>query len=263
MPVGQWPVVIKGVNVTLASYRDPWHNTAMPRPFLQAHWSHLCVISYAVPPDLLTPHLPRGLKVDLRDGRAFVSIVAFDFENTRVKGIAWPFYRDFPEVNLRFYVRNGNDERGVCFIREFVPKRLVSWIAKKIYNEPYERIEMKSDVHRKGEGLEVVHKFKHHERWQEIALSATKDAPLLPAEDSLESFLIDQQWGFGRDSIGRPLRYRVAHPRWLLYHVEWAEVKVNWAKTYGPQWKFLDKEKPISKILAEGSEVSVFPATAA
>ncbi len=199
----------------------------------------------------------------MREGRAFVSLVAFDFENTRVKGFAWPFHRDFPEVNLRFYVRNKADERGVCFIREFVPKRLFSWIGRRVYHEPYERVPMTSDVHRKGEGLEVIHKFRHHDRWQEIAVASTRAAPLLPAEDSWESYFIDPRWGFVGNGLGRPMRYRVVHPRWLVYHVEWADVKVNWAKTYGPAWKCLQDEKPFSKILAEGSDVAIFPATAA
>lgn len=234
----------------------------MTRPFLEAHWSHLCIVSYLVPPALLERHLPRGLSLDTRDGQGVVSLVAFDFENTRVRGFGVPFHRDFPEVNLRFYVKQGAT-RGVCFIREFVPKRLVSWIARKLYHEPYEHVAMCSDVHRTPDGLEVVHKFRHHDRWQQLRVAATKEAPLLPTEDSTESFLIDQAWGFGRDAEGRVLRYRVAHPRWLTYHVEWAEVKVNWAKTYGQEWKGLEHEKPFSTILAEGSEVSVYPADVA
>lgn len=235
----------------------------MMRPFLQAHWSHLCVLSYEVPAELLTPHLPRGLVLDSREGRHFASLVAFDFENTRVKGVGWPFHRDFPEVNLRFYVRSKTGERGVCFIREFVPKAIVSWVARRIYHEPYECISMNSEVHRRGQGLEVIHRFRHHDRWQELRVATTRDPPLLPTEDSWESFFIDQQWGFGRDASGVPTRYRVVHPRWMVYHVEWAEVKVNWAKTYGPAWKILDHAKPFSKILAEGSEVAVYPANVA
>ena len=106
------------------------------RPFLTARWENLAIISYTVPPDLLRPRLPPGLELDTRDGQAFVSLVPFDFFDTRVLGIPWPGYRDFPEINLRFYVRAGQ-ERGIVFIREFVPKRLIAWMAKLCYNEPY------------------------------------------------------------------------------------------------------------------------------
>src|SRR6516225_5763311 len=106
------------------------------RPFLTARWTNLVLATYAVPPELLRPRLPLGLDLDLREGQAFVSLVAFDFRDTRVLGVPWPGYRNFPEINLRFYVRRG-DERGVVFLREFVPKRLVAWLARLLYNEPY------------------------------------------------------------------------------------------------------------------------------
>src|SRR5213075_3299402 len=73
--------------------------------------------------DLLERRLPPGLELDTRDGRAFASLVAFDFLDTRVLGVPWPGYRDFTELNLRFYVHRGL-ERGVVFVREFVPHRL-------------------------------------------------------------------------------------------------------------------------------------------
>lgn len=231
----------------------------MQRPFLRAHWSHLCVLSYAVPPHLLEPHLPRGCTLDTLSGQAFLSVVTFDFENTRVHGIGWPFHRDFPEVNLRFYARDRAGHRGVVFIKEFVSKRLVCWVAHHNFCEHFECVPVTSDVHRSNDGLLAVRKFRHHGRWQEVSVSATREAPLLPPEDSPDAFFLDQQWGFGKDGSGQAHRFRVAHPRWLCHHVNWAEVKINWAKTYGPQWKFLDHRKPDSRILAEGSEVVVFP----
>src|SRR5215213_8997960 len=108
----------------------------MARPFLTARWHNLFLATYPVPPALLEPRLPPGLTLDLRDGRAFVSLVAFEFLDTRVLGVPWPGYRDFAELNLRFYARRG-EERGVVFLREFVPRFLIAWLARKLYNEPY------------------------------------------------------------------------------------------------------------------------------
>src|SRR3954469_19204610 len=112
--------------------------TAMP--FLTARWSNLCLFTYAVPRELLERRLPPGLELDRRDdleGEAFVSLVAFDFLDTRVLGVPWPGFRNFAELNLRFYVRHG-EERGVVFVREFVPQRLVAWMARTLYQEPYQ-----------------------------------------------------------------------------------------------------------------------------
>jgi uncharacterized protein len=103
--------------------------------FLRAEWRRLCLLTYAVDPACLWPHLPPGLELDLREGRAFVSLVAFDFLRTRVLGVGWPGYRDFPEINLRFYVRQGS-RRGVAFIREYVPRRLIAWTAAPSTTSP-------------------------------------------------------------------------------------------------------------------------------
>ena len=123
--------------------------------FLTAHWKNLCLVTYAVPPALLEPRLPEGLSLDTRGGDAFVSLVAFDFLETRVLGVPWPGYRHFPEINLRFYVRHGA-QRGVVFIRELVPKRLIASLARSLYNEPYLAIPMKSRTTREGGTITVA-----------------------------------------------------------------------------------------------------------
>ena len=97
--------------------------------FLTARWANLALLTYRVPPGALAPYLPPGTEPDVRDGSAFASLVGFDFLDTRVLGIPWPGFRNFPEFNLRIYVRRGN-ERGVVFIREVVPQRLVAWVAR-------------------------------------------------------------------------------------------------------------------------------------
>src|SRR3954466_2077062 len=104
-------------------------------PFLTAEWRNLCLFTYALEPARLEPYLPPGCTLDTKDGRAFVSLVGFEFARTRVLGVSWPGYRAFPEINLRFYVRHG-DTRGVSFIGEIVPKRFIAWLARSLYNEP-------------------------------------------------------------------------------------------------------------------------------
>lgn len=259
MSAGQRPGWVSASNIWVAWYGSARENAGVIKPFLRAHWSHLCVISYDVPEELLTPYLPRGLTLDMREGKCFASLVAFDFENARVKGIAWPGFREFPEVNLRFYARRGS-ERGVVFVREYVPSRVVSWVARRVYNEPYERAAMTSRIHHTMDGLEVKHTLEREGKKSRIIVSATKEPPLLPESDGWESFFIDQEWGFGKGRLGETVRYRVVHPRWLVYKVEWAEVHVDWARLYGGAWACLKGRKPCSTILAEGSEVAVFPA---
>lgn len=103
----------------------------MARQFLSAQWRDLIIASYAVDRALLERRLPDGLELDLFEGQAVCSLVGFMFLDTRVLGVPWPTYRNFPEINLRFYVREqGGDRRGVVFVRELVKSRAVASIAK-------------------------------------------------------------------------------------------------------------------------------------
>jgi uncharacterized protein YqjF (DUF2071 family) len=79
--------------------------------FLTAEWRDLVMINYEVGPEILASRVPAGTALDVWHGRAIVTAVGFQFLDTRVRGIAVPFHRDFDEVNLRLYVqRRSGDE---------------------------------------------------------------------------------------------------------------------------------------------------------
>jgi uncharacterized protein YqjF (DUF2071 family) len=81
--------------------------TRQASPFLTARWIHLTMANYEVDRSLLQGLVPKGTELDLWSGRCFVSVVGFQFLDTRVLGFSVPFHRDFEEVNLRFYGRRG------------------------------------------------------------------------------------------------------------------------------------------------------------
>ena len=58
-------------------------------------------------------------------------------------------HRDFEEVNLRFYVRRKSADtwqRGVVFIRELVPRRVIALVARTFYGENYIAVPMKHEI---------------------------------------------------------------------------------------------------------------------
>src|SRR3954469_6176771 len=108
------------------------------RPLLTADWRNLLLLNFTVPTDLIASLAPPGTEPDLYEGQSYLSIVGFQFQRIRLFGIAVPFHTNFPEVNLRFYVRRqiGNElRRGVVFVKEIAPRRAAALIANRLYNE--------------------------------------------------------------------------------------------------------------------------------
>jgi len=227
------------------------------RAFLTARWRDLCILSYAVDDALLRDRLAPGLELDRLRGRAFVSLVAFDFVETRVLGVAWPGLRSFPEINLRFYVRRG-DRRGVMFVREYVPSRLVSAVARLRYNEPYRAAHMRSGVSTAGDAVRAEHSITVGGRAHTIRVEADA-ATRTPREDSDEHWFKEHRWGYGVSRRGRLLEYEVIHPVWEVRDVRRVELDVDWAALYGPEWGVLRGREPDSAVMAVGSGVEVHP----
>jgi len=226
----------------------------MPEPFLKAEWRKLAMVNYVVDPSLLTPFLPSKTELDLWNGRCYVSLVGFMFVNTRVKGVRIPFHVDFEEINLRFYVRH-NDKRGVVFIKEIVPKAMVTLIANTIYNENYETLKTDHSWIASPGVLNVEYRWKK-DSWNVLRVS-TEKTPVPILEGSEEEFITEHYWGYVKVNDRSTTEYQVDHPKWEVYPVRSFSVDVDFGKVYGKVFSPLSSMNPTSVFLAEGSQISV------
>jgi uncharacterized protein len=226
------------------------------RKFLTAEWRDLIMANYEVDPALLADRIPPGTELDLHEGRCFVSLVGFMFLNTRVLGVPIPFHVNFEEVNLRFYVtRDTGDEirRGVCFIKEIVPRMAISFVARTLYGEPYERWRMTND--------HTVSAFKYEWRRPGSAnsVSVTTGENLgVPNAGSHGEFIIEHYWGYTKRGPNRTDEYKVEHPKWELCEVTSTQIGVDFGKVYGSKFGGLSMAKPHSVLFASGSEIAVY-----
>jgi uncharacterized protein YqjF (DUF2071 family) len=182
----------------------------MRNAFLTAKWSNLCIVTYAIPEALVKSCLPPGLEPDLRADRASASLVELTFSDTCMMGVTWPGLQNFPELNLPLRARHGPD-RGVLFVREFVPHRLVVWLARAMYDEPYKYAPLLVRTEDNREAIRVRYLIEHHSLTQMISVTGNQ-APEVPPENSLEHFLKEHRWGFGVRADGTLMRYEVHHP---------------------------------------------------
>lgn len=234
------------------------------RPLLTAEWKNLILLTYVVDPAFLEVYLPKGLELDTYKGRTFVSFVAFEFTNTKLKGFPIPFHRDFPEVNLRFYVRrplkDGGYERGVVFIKEIVPKKMVTWIANRLYNENYVTTPMSCESGLEEGKLTISHKLEWKNKDYRWVFKVQPEA-YTPEEGTSYHFFKEHHWGFGLNKKGQLLQYRVEHPPWRVFPIEERFfLHLDYGHLYGDEWAFLNTRIPFNIMVAEGSEVKLFPA---
>jgi uncharacterized protein YqjF (DUF2071 family) len=245
--------------VTLPAAPAPLAGGGARRPFLTAAFRNLAVFTWRAPAELLRPRLPPGVELDLERDGPHVSLVLLDFTDTRVLGVPWPGYTAFPDVNLRFYVRQGG-RRGVVFVRELVPSRLVARIAANLYGEPFEVAEIRSRSATVGDVLVVERRLRARGARHRVRVEA--DAAHAPiAEGSDAWFLTERSFGFSKGSSSGADRGRVVtrvdHAPWPAHAVRRFELAVDFARLYGPAWGFLGRAPPWSVLLSAGSPVVV------
>lgn len=241
---------------------------AAPKPFLTARWRWLAMLNYSVDRSLLDPLVPAGTDLDGFQGKAYVSVVGFLFQNTRVKGLGIPFHQDFEEVNLRFYVRRFSPEatewrRGVVFISEIVPKPAVAAIARWVYNENYSAYPMShrlldaSGNATEEEPVEFQYGWTVKDGACQLDLLTQGDS-VLHQPGTLEEFITEHYWGYTSQKDGSTVEYRVEHPQWRVWQAASASLVGPLDTCYGPEWSEVLRRKPDSAFLAEGSEVTVY-----
>jgi uncharacterized protein YqjF (DUF2071 family) len=228
--------------------------------FLTAEWRKLIMANYAVEPAVLQKFLPANTEPDTWNDTHYVSLVGFMFKQVKVKGIKIPFHVNFPEVNLRFYVRvkeNNEWKRGVVFISEIVPKPAISFIANTLYKEHYSTLPMKHRWENDNALQYISYQWKKKGKWNSISVTASQEPEEL-VSGSEEEFITEHFYGYSKLNKQTTNEYEVAHPRWKVYKPTGFAINCNFETVYGNDFAFLNHEKPISVFLAEGSGIKIF-----
>ena len=229
--------------------------------FLTAEWRFLAMLNREVKRTLLEPFVPAGTELDDWNGRVYASVVGFLFRKTRVLGIPAPFHGEFEEVNLRFYVRRRTGSgirRGVVFVKELVPRRLVALIARRAYHEKYLAVPMAHEIAFRPDRspARVAYSWSHAGETARLRL-ATRPG-LRPLETgSVEEFLAEHCFGYVAQPGGATAEYAVEHPPWRTWAAEEARLEGGVASLYGAVLASSIGRPPDVAFLAEGSGIRV------
>lgn len=189
----------------------------MRRPFLRADWSRAVFIHYEVERHALQRWVP--FELHLREGRAYVSLVAFTIRRLR-PGLSGRFgerlLRPFSEhgfLNVRTYVRAGS-ETGIYFLAEWLSNRLAVPLGRPLFGLPYYLGEVAyRHEHERGCISGKVTAADRHLRYH---AELPESAEFAPSDGgSLDEFLLERYTAF---THWRGLRrfFRVWHAPWPL-----------------------------------------------
>lgn len=229
------------------------------KTFLTAKWQNLIMANYEIEPAILLPYLPKGVELDYFHGKAYVSLVGFLFKDSSIFNIPIPSMGTFEEVNLRFYVvrRLGNElRRGVVFINETVPNKIVAWVANKLYKEHYIAIPTKHKWTFENDKKEIAYEWKVKSKWNSINVLASNSKQKME-KDSMEEFIFEHYFGYTKVNSYKSIEYKINHPRWEINPIQNHQINCDFSAFYGDNFNVLNNTKPNSVMLAEGSAISV------
>ena len=229
------------------------------KSFMHAEWNDLLFINYEINPEFLKKYVPKGTELDLFNGKCYISLIGFMFENVKILGIKVPYHVHFEEVNLRFYVKRfeaGVWKRGVVFVKEIVPKHAITFVANTLYNEQYQTLPMRHERTSENDSLLFKYEWKKNVVWNSISVKTGKE--LLPIEENSEAeFISEHYYGYTISSRKKTVEYEVKHPRWQQHQVFDFTVNVNFEMVYGKEFAFLQDLKATSCFVAKGSKISI------
>jgi uncharacterized protein len=189
--------------------RGPWMMFQSWQTLLFAHWR--------LAPASLRSLVPAPLELDLHDGEAWVGVTPFRLAGLRLRLMPpVPGASEFPELNLRTYVRYGG-RPGVFFFSLDAASRMAVAGARPFFRLPSRHADM---------GMETAGGWTtfRSERIGGTASFTARYRPTGPAAHpqpgSLEAFLTERYALFTVLRGGKVLRADIHHPPWPLRPAE-------------------------------------------
>lgn len=210
-----------------------------PWQFYQ-EWNQTLFLHWAVEPEVLRPFVPAPLELDLFDGKAWVSLVAFYMDRVHPRGLpVFPPLSNFLELNVRTYTR-GQELGGVYFLSLEASKRVPAWLARRLSGLPYRYSIL---------GHLPGHYYSRNIPAGDLFSARYQYADSPHEKSDLEIFLTERYGLFHASGTGFK-RFAVHHIPWELRAVELEQLEVAY-----PLYADLLQGPPQSMQYAPGVQV--------
>jgi len=184
-------------------------------PAAQQRWHAMTFLHWRYGVDDLQPLLPAGLEVDTYDGTAWVSLTPFLMKDFRIGPLpAVPGVSNFPETNVRTYVRAPDGRDGLWFFSLEADSVATVVGASSLYGVPYRFADMEVD-----EADAVRYRSRRRDK-PEIGHDITvRPTGVCESPSELDHWLTGR-WRAYSTIAGRLVRVPVQHQPWPLWEAE-------------------------------------------
>lgn len=177
-------------------YFQQWHKTI----FL--HWE--------VPVYFLEEYIPEGIELDTYQNMAWVSLVAFEVKNMRLRNLPpFPFISNFKEVNLRTYVIK-DDKPGIYMFSIETDKLAEVLLTRIFIGLPYQKSKIKRTSSR----------FVSHNKTLKQSLDLTIGKIRPQKEKTALDFWLTERHALYDYMSNKLFRFDIHHTQWDLQELD-------------------------------------------
>jgi len=195
---------------------ESWVMTQTWHDLLFAHWP--------IDEGALREKVPSEFDLDLFDGTGWVGVVLFHMTNVAPRGVpSLPWISEFPELNVRTYVRV-NDKPGIYFFSLDAGSTLAVHAARLLLNLPYYAATMSV--------MASADNIQYDSRRDNDSATATLSASYRPIGAPFEAIIgrrehfLTERYSLFVRRAGIVTRLDIEHVPWPLQHAS-ADIDVN------------------------------------
>src|SRR5262245_276372 len=177
-------------------------------------WSDVLFVHYPAAAAELEPQLPRGIELDLYEGRPWISFVFFRLHVRPAWLPAVPGFSSLLELNLRTYVRCVG-KSGIYFLSMHANNSLAIAVARLLTPLNYQTARMRYEA--EDDGWRLVECISQASSEARFWIRFRVNGPLQrAAAGSLDAWLVERYRLFVGDKGGSVLAADVEHPPWEI-----------------------------------------------
>ncbi|KEO75516.1 YqjF family protein [Anditalea andensis] len=223
------------------------HKDHRPFPYPDAaykvyqEWHEAIFLHWELPVAVLQGMLPGGLEVDTLKGKAYISLVAFKAENSRIKYLpSLPIISDFLEANVRTYVIKDGIP-GIYFLSMKANKTISAFMFRSITGFPY----YPSQMHHDNQSFS-----SYQQQSKDYFDFSYKVGPLLSDKSELDRWLTERYCVY-LDKYNKFLRFNVHHEEWPMQQLAIRDLRIR----YQLEGYTLNNPQPVLAHYSPGVEV--------